>query len=544
MRPSPVPAAALDALRAAAATTSARKLHRDLGLHPKTVAALLAGGRASPDTLVKLSRIAPRVREKDEFANATKEARRAPRLSQAVDGWSIESIRAARNAQMRGDFGPAVRLAKAMGADDAIFTSRANRIAPQSCISALLQPVESARGKALCARAAAQVFAPRSVLTSITATMVEHGIAIGYIEHEPEARGVYVSMRLTEWPLEHVKWDASREVLTTATRDGDRVDIQHGDSRWVVFRTYATEPWAHAACLLPGALLWAAHTPALADWASSIRAHGLAKLMGELPEGVSLVDHIGQQTPEAAAFLNLLNDMVQGNSCVGIRPAGSKTDIMMNGSTAYQVFDTFANNREKAAARIWQGTDAALGSMGGGPGVDIAALFGVATTKVQGDFMALEEGLNTGLYQPWAAINDGSSRYAPSIRYQMPDPDEDAKRAQYASNVERLGKSLAVMRDQKLTVDQDVVNRLAAIFGITPAPRLAAMSTDTSSLVLAPTDIAKVVKVVEARAANALPAFGDERDQLTLSELDARTAAKANAPTNGPAPAVAPPAAV
>lgn len=46
------------------------------------------------------------------------------------------------------------------------------------------------------------------------------------------------------------------------------------------------------------------------------------------------------------------------------------------------------------------------------------------------------------------------------------------------------------------------------------------------SIELAPTDIAKVVKVVEARAAQGLPPFGDERDQLTISEFAAKTETK------------------
>ncbi len=48
-------------------------------------------------------------------------------------------------------------------------------------------------------------------------------------------------------------------------------------------------------------------------------------------------------------------------------------------------------------------------------------------------------------------------------------------------------------------------------------------------LQLAPTDVAKVVRVREARAAQGPPPFGDARDDMTMPELEAATKAKAGA---------------
>lgn len=47
-------------------------------------------------------------------------------------------------------------------------------------------------------------------------------------------------------------------------------------------------------------------------------------------------------------------------------------------------------------------------------------------------------------------------------------------------------------------------------------------------ITLAPTDVARIVRVREARAAQGLPPFGDERDDMTLPELDAAAKAKAD----------------
>jgi hypothetical protein len=468
------------------------------------------------------------VRAASEFVTARANAVAPPRAKQGHFCWDLESIRAARDAQMLGKFELPVRLAESSRTDDAIFTAYHNRIAPLSCIETKLVHAEGARGASAAAKAARSVFVTRDVLAGIDGTLANHGIAIGYNEHETDEAGTTVDFRLTEWPLEFVEWDASRECLWTRTRDASRVDIVHGDSRWTVFRKFRTKPWLQEACILPAAMVWGAHGNGISDWAGASRAHGLAQIMGELPEGVALFDASGVPTPEAQAFLTMMQRLVSGDAGAGIKPAGSKTEFLANGSTAWQVFSELIVNREKAAARIYLGTDAILGSVGGAPGVDIATLFGVATTKVQGDLEAIESALRTGVYEPWAAINEGSSRYAPHLKYQLPDPDLDAKRAERASCRTRLVAAIKEMREAKLEVSQATVNALAIEFGVTPIPVLASADKVSSTLVLAPASLDVVVKGSEARASQGLPPFGDERDNQTLDKLKATVAAVAD----------------
>lgn len=86
-----------------------------------------------------------------------------------------------------------------------------------------------------------------------------------------------------------------------------------------------------------------------------------------------------------------------------------------------------------------------------------------------------------------------------------------------------------------ITVD---VKELLAGFGV---PTVLALVTENKipdiRLELAPTDVAKVVRVDEARASQGLPPIGDERGQLTIAELDALSKAP---PANDGAPAPAP----
>jgi transposase-like protein len=519
----------LNMVRASAqAGTPIRAIARNLGLSRGVVERALS------------AKAPKRTRHADEFAAAAS-AVRPQRHRTPVNSWSIETIRTARDAQMRGDFSQAVRLAEILRTDDALFTAYLNRLAPQTAFGCDLKSCGGARGDAVAKRAANGVIAPRDVIAGIHGTLVNHGIAIGYLIHEPSDDGSRVSFRLTEWPLEHVKWNASLERLETIVKDGGaRVPITHGDGHWVVFRKFHDRPWIQDACLLPAAMVWGAHAQGLADWAGSSKSHGLNKLIGELPEGVSLLaDDAGTFTAEATAFLSMLQDLVSGEVGAGIRPAGSTTDIVSNSATNYQVFSELILDRKKAAAAIYLGTDATLGAAGGAPGVDISALFGVATTKIQGDLEAIQEAMNTGAYQPWTAINEGDSRYAPSLLYRRPDPDEKAKSEEQSTKRERFHAEIERLKKNGFVIDQVVVNAVAKEFGLADVPRLAEASKTTTTLALAPTDIARVVRVREARErAAGLPPFGDERDDMTISELEA--SGKTEAPTP-PVPGGPPP---
>lgn len=421
-----------------------------------------------------ISRFAGRVRTRDEFTPGGV-VLTAQRRDQPLSGWTLERIKQARDNQLAGQFHLPVALAKAMRTDDAMFTAYLNRIAPQNSVASRLVAASGVRGEAIQRKAATLVQVSRSTLAGIDGTMADHGIAIGYVEQETDPDGTAVSMRLTEWPLEHVRYNTSTEILETSIRDGGmRVPIVHGDGTWIKFQKFDVMPWTQDACVLPGAMVWGSHALPLADWAAASRSHGQAKIVGKMPQNVSLqianVEGLIGLTPEAAGYLRMLQDLISGEAGAGIAPYGSETDFISNGSSAWQVFSELILNREKAAMRIYTGTDAALGSVGGAPGVDIATLFGVATTRLQGDFDALEQGLNTGLYQPWAAINFGDSRLAPRFEYQLPDPDADRKSADNAAKRDRLNKTIVDMKSAGLVADQEAVNKMAIEYGVSPAP--------------------------------------------------------------------------
>ncbi len=121
-----------------------------------------------------------------------------------------------------------------------------------------------------------------------------------------------------------------------------------------------------------------------------------------------------------------------------------------------------------------------------------------------------------------------TSRYAPSLVYQMPDPDAAKKAEEYAKNEEAFFAAVENYKKNGFEVTQDVIDALAAKHGVTP-PTLAKVVP--TSFTLAPTDLAKVIRVREARASAGQQPFGDERDDMTITELDEFNKAKAAAPS-------------
>ena len=484
-----------------------------------------------------------------------------------VYAWDLEKIRSARDEQMRGVFKLPAQLAVSMRTDDALFTAYDNRLDPQRNLGVeLVAPNTSDKAKRVLNEAEG-LFGPdgvgirSSTLATINGDLANHGVAFAYNIATPRDDGSRIDFELRYWPIEWVRWDPLLRCFVTqleqtpgvvretsaypGVRTGTEVPIIHGDGRWLIIAKHEHEPFKQEACVIPGSLLWGMRGFGLRDWAKGSKAHGNAKMFGELPEGVALQDAEGELTPEAKAFIELLQSMMGGDVLAGIRPAGSKTEFVSNTSTNWQVFTELVTNRDRAAARIYLGTDGTLGSPGGAPGVDVKALFGVATTKVQGDLTALERGILTGTIEPWAAINFGDSTLAPARRYMMPDADAEAVHANLASRLENFHTAIERLRKNGFEVKQDTVEALAVRFDV-PVPMLPIETTKAPSITLAPTDLARVVSVNEARASAGLgplvlPTGAKDPDGLlTVEEFAAKKAANAEAVVPPPAQAAPP----
>lgn len=438
------------------------------------------------------SKRARRIRQQNEFdLTRLAERLRQPRDGRAtINAWTLDDIFATREEQMIGQFIRPARMAEQMRTDDALFTAYQNRLAPQRCIPVKLEAAQGARGASICNEAEAQFGANGFALhpdtiANIHGCLVNHGVAFATVAATPREDGSRVDFEINYWPIEYVRWDPVFRVFKaraepTSVQPGDVPDpattqygfvggywlpVVHGDGRWIIFKGEEIDPFRGNAAILPSALVWARHAYANRDWSKGSVAHGNAKVIGELPEGIALQD-AGGLTPEASAFLELLRAIGSADSPIGIRPAGSKTDFLTNNSTAWQVWSELVLSADKAAARIYLGTDGTLGTQGGAPGVDITALFGVSATKVRGDLEVIERAIDTGAIQPWTAINFGDSCLAPKRRYQIPNDDQEAVTDNYTKRVAAFYSALAVARTAGLTLTETYISELASDYNI------------------------------------------------------------------------------
>jgi hypothetical protein len=488
------------------------------------------------------------VRKAEDFDAAKLAAfMRAPVAGSSDGGtWSIADIYAARDAQMAGNFRLPAKLAKAIGTDGAIFTSRLARLAPVQSLTVQIEPGKGPKAAKIAEEAEA-LFGEHGIAispateTSLRLALVDHGIAIAVINKSPRDDGSRVDMTVAAWPMAWVRWDPTRDCYVTQVQEldeepeagarlfaatvGFEEPIVHGNGRWIVFAKSEIEPHTLDAAILPAAMIWPRRAFALRDWAKGSAVHGNVKVVGELPEGDPLTDELGEPSQQAVAFRTLLEAIASQNAPFGIRPSGSKIDLLANPSGAWEVFAKLTEVSERDAARIYLGTDGVLGAQGGAPGVDISLLMGVASTKIQSDLTCMAGAFQSGIIAYWCAINFGDDKAAPTRRYIFPDPDEMRVREDF---MKRHAAFLAAVEKSKslgFVIDEKTLGELAAEYKVTAPTLPAATDAAKPSIALAPTDIARVVSVNEARASAGLgPRAAD--GELTVEQFAAKIAAQ------------------
>lgn len=466
------------------------------------------------------SKRARRVRKAEEFVPSLErlaQALRPPRdTTSGAYAWTLDEVRAARDMQLAGKFKRPAQLAASMATDDAIYTARRNRLAPVLGIPTALVAAPGQKGERV-AKEAEGLFGPdgaglsHKTIADLAICLADYGVAFLVNTMTPRPDGSRVDVEAHVWPIEHVEWDTTAGAFFTRLENGERERICHGDGRWGICSSHELRPWVHGA-IVPAALLWADRAYGIRDRSRASTSHGNAKMIGEMPEGVPI------DSPEGEAMLLLMRTMHEALP-YGLRPYGSKTEMLVNTSTSWQIFDSIITSRLKDAARIYLGHDGSV-SASGSNYVKDGFLFGVSTSIVEADIRALSRCISEAVIAPWAALNFGSSEVAPRFVWQMPDADVTQNREDLLAATKAYLESVEGYRKAGFVVDQSVADRLAAAYGVTPILLAQAESTPTARLDLAPTDIARVVRVDEARRSQGLPPIGDERGAPMISELE------------------------
>lgn len=486
------------------------------------------------------SKAARKIRRADEFSTATlNQLIQARAQSTAAWSWSLEAIRGARDAQIAGNMRSAAKLAEAFRTDDALFAAWKNRLAPAGALPRVLKPAgDSARAVSIATEAeglfgAKGIGVTAATVADLISDIANHGFAIGLNTPVPREDGSRVDFFHSYWPMREVSWNAHKRTLETAVDGaGGLVPITHGDGRWTVYSAFDSEPWTKDAAVIPGALLWAARAYANRAWSSGANSHGNTKTIGVLPDGVPLQNADGSLTDEARDFLALLMSMAGLDVPVGIKPYGSEIELLTDTSQAWQIYLELVKNKSSAANIIYLGQDIAKVS-GSSQRLTLEQLFGIRNDVIETDLHVIERGLLTGVIEPWAAVNFGDSSLAPESLYLIPDADEDSRRSALAAMHDNFNRIVLAYKTSGMDVNQIYLDKLAASLGV-EIPPLPASTSARPSIQLAPTDIAKVVRVNEARASAGLGPLTladgmlDPDGLLTVEQFSAKSAA-----TNG-----------
>jgi len=210
---------------------------------------------------------------------------------------------------------------------------------------------------------------------------------------------------------------------------------------------------------------------------------------------------------------------IRGPEGFGAIPNGATFEPKSISASQNAVFsEALASNWQYVAAVIL-GSD---GTMTRGTGVYSAPIFaGVRRDLVDRDLKSIVRGTNQGHIVPYVIGNYRSSIETipnfilPVIDIPLPDPEADVRIKSYSDRMKAFHEVIAAERNNGCSITQDRIDQLAAKFSIDP-PTLSSIPLSISQA-----DLAKVVKVDEARDAYGLKPIGDDRGEFLIAELDA-----------------------
>ena len=82
-------------------------------------------------------------------------------------------------------------------------------------------------------------------------------------------------------------------------------------------------------------------------------------------------------------------------------------------------------------------------------------------TKVSNDATVISRGIDTGLIEPWCAVNFGDSKLAPKRQYLLPNNEKEEKSSNYAKRNDAFYKALVDAKQAGLVLTPFYIQKLA-----------------------------------------------------------------------------------
>jgi uncharacterized protein DUF935 len=302
------------------------------------------------------------------------------------------------------------------------------------------------------------------------------------------------------------------------TLDGSEV-VEPGAGKWLLHAPFGQYRGWQLGAIRPVAPLWLTRTYALRDWARFSEVHGLPLMKAKVPVGgdegekerfTAAVTGLGQ---ESVVMLPQGIDATQNYDLELLEAKDRSWEAFRGLIDQCDMSIVLALMHQNLMTEMTEGSNAAARQHAN-----------VREEEIRFCERTFMHDLYDQVARPWAAFNFGDPNLAPTSRYDLDVPEDQTARADI---LVKIGTAVDLLTRSGVKID---VASVAASMGLT----LSVKESAISKLVLAPTDVAKVVTVDEARAAQGLPGIGDERGGKTISEAEAAAAPP-------PAPPVAPP---
>jgi len=345
---------------------------------------------------------------------------------------------------------------------------------------------------------------PPSELANLSRDGIGLGVGVGEMRWV-EAREYPIFVRLDPQYLIY-KWQEDRWYYQSVI---GLLPITPGDGRWVLHTPGGRQsPWQ--------AGLWRclARAAIRKDHAALGRDNWERKLAN--PARVAVAPAGAAEAHKQSWFRKV---MAWGmNTVFGLTPGYDVKLLESNGRGADSFVETIrAQNEEMIIAVAGQTV-----TTEGGIGFSNADVHkSIRADLIQSTAQSLAYTINTQGLPAYVASVFGDDRLdaCPTVEWDTTPPTDQASAAnallQAGSAIDMVRKALAhggLELDVRSTAEQFDI-KVAGILEI----------GEVSAITLAPTDIAKVVLVREAREAQGLPPLGDERDDMTVSQLGEST---------------------
>lgn len=446
-----------------------------------------------------------------------------------IHTWNVGVVRSAVVGHMGGQFGQSAMLVDAMLADDRIQGATNGRIKGVTKNDIIYEPSKIVDNVELAKKVAEEIqtihseIFPESIIEDILKWVIHEGFSLN--EMVWTARRDRWIPRLKPWHLAYTYYLLSERRYVALAVDGQHI-IQPNDPKWALYTPYgAYRGWIRGA-VRSISIPWLIRQFALRDWARYSEVHGLPQKKAKVPAQAPAEDK--------RRFFSAIKSLGSNASFMLPVPIGGgewDIELLEAKDTAWKGFQGLIEQCDKSITLTVRGTNLTT-EVQTGTGAATEAHRSEDSDYAKSDCLKLAEFMKTQVLRWYCLYNYGNADLAPTPVFQLDTSDKKVE----AETFERVVKT---MIDLKGLGGQFDLTSFAERFDIPLNPNFDPVKEAAPSVVLAPTDIAKVVKVNEARKSLGVGELTDENGapdpdgNLTVSAFDLKSsAAKTPDPSN------------